>query len=434
MTGQGAKVRYEFMHPREQLVTIMRRVYGYGMTTTSGGNISILDDDGDIWITPGGIDKGGLTEADIVRMRGAAMVEGVHQPSSEYPFHRAIYARRPDIRAVLHAHPAALVAFSLVRKIPDTSIIPQAHAVCGAVGYAPYAIPGSEELGRNLAEAFAQGFDSVLLENHGVATGGRDLLEAFQRFETLDFCARTLINASTLGSVRSLTPGEIALSQQRKGLPDADPLPRSSTERSMRRDMRDMVQRAYRQRLMTSTEGTVSARVDGESFLISPYGVDRSSIEESDFVMVRAGKKDRGTVPSRAVGLHREIYAAQPALNAIASAQSPAVTAFSVTGSSLDTAIIPESYIVLRAIPVVRYGRQFSDEKALAREITPSSPVAFLENDAVLTTGATLTQAFDRLEVAEFSARAVLNAMKLGPIARIDKEALDAIAEKFGLV
>jgi L-fuculose-phosphate aldolase len=429
-------MKYEYMHPREQLVTIMRRVYGYGMTTTSGGNISILDESGDIWITPGGIDKGGLTEGDIVRMRGDSVVEGTHPPSSEYPFHRAIYSRRPDIRAVLHAHPAALVAFSLVRRIPDTSIIPQARSVCGAVGYAPYAIPGSEELGRNLADAFARGFDSVLLENHGVATGGRDLLTAFQRFETLDFCARTLINASSLGQARALGPDEIALSQQGKNLrlPEVDPLPRSSVERSLRRDMREMVHRAYRQRLMTSTEGTVSARVESDSFLISPYGVDRSYLDESDFVMVRGGKRERGTVPSRAVVLHREIYAAQPEINAIASAQSPAVTAFSVTGTRLDSAIIPESYVVLRSIPLVRYGRQFSDEHALAREISASSPVAFLENDAVLTTGATLTQAFDRLEVAEFSARAVLNAMKLGPIARIDEAALDAIEEKFGLV
>jgi L-fuculose-phosphate aldolase len=429
-------MKHEYMHPREQIVTIMRRVYGYGMTTTSGGNISILDETGDVWITPGGIDKGGLIESDILRMRGDAVVEGKHPPSSEYPFHRAIFSRRPDIRAVLHAHPAALVAFSLVRKIPDTSIIPQARSVCGAVGFAPYAIPGSQELGRNLAQAFAGGFDSVLLENHGVATGGRTLLEAFQRFETLDFCARTLINASSLGPARSLAPEEIALAEQGKNvhLPEFDPLPRSSMELSLRRDMREMVHRAYRQRLMTSTEGTVSARVDRESFLISPFGVDRSYLDESDFVLIRRGMRERGTVPSRAVVLHQEIYAAQPEINAIASAQSPAVTAFSVTGRSLDSAIIPESYVVLRTIPLVSQGRQFTDERALAREISPQSPVAFLENDAVLTTGASLMQAFDRLEVAEFSARAVLNAMKLGPIARIDEAALDAIEEKFGLV
>jgi L-fuculose-phosphate aldolase len=429
-------MRYGYMHPREQLVTIMRRVYGYGMTTTSGGNISILDEDGDIWITPGGIDKGGLLESDIVRMRGDAVVEGGHPPSSEYPFHRAIYARRPDIRAILHAHPAALVAFSLVRQIPDTSIIPQARAVCGAVGYSAYAIPGSEELGRNLAESFAKGFDTVLLENHGVAAGGRDLLEAFQRFETLDFCARTLINARTLGAARSLAPEQIALSRQGKNLrmPETDPRTRSTVERSLRRDMRELAHRAYRQRLMTSTEGTVSARVDADSFLISPYGVDRSYIEESDFVLVHRGARERGSLPSRAVILHQEIYAAHPGINAVASAQSPSVTAFSVTGTPLDSAIIPESYIVLRGIPLVEFGRQFTDERSLAREISPGTPVVLLENDAVLTTGGSLTQAFDRLEVAEFSAKAILNAMKLGAIARIDAAALDAIEEKFGLV
>ena len=271
----------------------------------------------------------------------------------------------------------------------------------------------------------------------GVATGGRDLLEAFQRFETLDFCARTLIDASSLDRPAPHRRKRSPFLEQGKNLRMAefDHSPRSSAERSLRRDMREMVHRAYRQRLMTSTEGTVSARVDADSFLISFRSASTASyLDESDFVLVRDGKRERGSVPGGAVVLHQEIYAAQPKINAIASAQSPAVTAFSVTGRSLDSAIIPESYVVLRGIALVRYGRQFSDEKAVAREITPHAPVAFLENDAVLTTGASLTQAFDRLEVAEFSARAVLNAMKLGPIARIDEAALEAIEEKFGLV
>ena len=429
-------MKYEYMHPRQQIVTIMRRVYGNGMTTTSGGNISIKDESGDVWITPGGTDKGVMVEADVVRMRGAEVVEGGHPPSSEYPFHRAIYERRPDIRAILHAHPDALVAFSLVRQIPDTSIIPQARAVCGAVGYAPYAIPGSEELGRNLAETFAKGFDTVLLENHGVATGGHDLLEAFQRFETLDFCARTLINATALGAATGLTPAQIALSNQGKNyqLSESDPQPHGSPELSLRRDICELVHRAYRQRLMTSTEGTVSARVDGESFLISPYGVDRSYLEESDLVLIHRGMRERGAIPSRAVMLHQEIYAANPEIHAVASAQSPAVTAFSVTGTDLDSAIIPESYVVLRGIPMIEFGRQFTDERRLAHEISTRTPVVLLRNDAVLTTGKSLTQAFDRLEVAEFSARAILSATRLGAIARIDRGALEAIEEKFGLV
>jgi len=428
-------MKYEYMHPREQLVTIMHRVYGYGMTTTSGGNISIRDESGDIWITPGGTDKGAMTEADIVRVRGDTVIEGVHPPSSELPFHRAMYEVRPDVQAVLHAHPAALVAFSLVRTIPDTSIIPQARAVCGEVGYAAYAIPGSEELGRNIASAFEKGFDTVLLEIHGVVAAGHDLLEAFQRFETLDFCARTLINAGVLGTAQSLGHEQIAQFNQGKNrtLPEFDARARSSAELAVRREMREFIHRAYRQRLMTSTEGTVSERLNGNSFLISPYGIDRANLDESDFVHIKDGKRERGLIPSRAVVLHREIYGANSSINAIVSAQSPAVTAFTVTGTPLESATIPESYIELRDMPLIAFGRQFSDEKALAAEISARTPVVLLRNDAILTTGKNLTEAYDRLEVAEFSANAILNAAKLGSVRRIGAQELEAIREKFAL-
>ncbi len=177
-------MKIDLLHPRDQIVMVMKRIYGYGMTTTSGGNISILDPDGDIWISPGGVDKGSLLPEDIVRVRRDGSYEGIHNPSIELPFHRAIYRSRSDLGAVIHAHPVALVSFSVARKIPDTSVVLKARKICGKVGYAPYALPGSEELGRNLAAVFGEGYNTVLLENHGVAIAGKDLFEAFMRFET----------------------------------------------------------------------------------------------------------------------------------------------------------------------------------------------------------------------------------------------------------
>ena len=112
------------LHPADQIVMIMNRIYYYGMTTTSGGNLSIRDSEGTVWISPSGIDKGSLRREDIMQIKPDGTIVGIHRPSSEYPFHLAIYKKRPDLKAVLHAHPPALVAFSLLRKIPDTSIIP----------------------------------------------------------------------------------------------------------------------------------------------------------------------------------------------------------------------------------------------------------------------------------------------------------------------
>jgi L-fuculose-phosphate aldolase len=208
-------MKFDLLHPREQLVQIMDRLYRYRLTTTSGGNLSILDENGDLWITPAAVDKGNLSPRDIMCLKAGGRVEGPHKPSSEYPFHQMIYERRPDFRAIVHAHTPALITFSIARQVPDTRIIPQAHHVCGEVGYAPYALPGSRQLGENIAHTFAQEYDVVILENHGVVAAGPDPLTAFQRLETLDFCARTQIQASSLGPVNSLTDEQIALFEKR---------------------------------------------------------------------------------------------------------------------------------------------------------------------------------------------------------------------------
>ena len=195
------------VHPRDEIMRTMERIYRNRMTTTSGGNLSIRDDSGDIWISPARVDKGNLTRRDIVCVRTDGSVDGPHRPSSEFPFHKAIYDRRPDVRAIVHAHPVALVAFSICRQTPDTRLFHQAHSVCGRTGFAPYAIPGSTELGQNIAATFGEGADSVILENHGVVVGGESLAAAFERFEAFEFAGKTVIKARHLGEIRYLTDG-----------------------------------------------------------------------------------------------------------------------------------------------------------------------------------------------------------------------------------
>ena len=157
-------------------------------------------------------------------MRADGTADGRHPPSSELPFHRAIYAARPDLRAIVHAHPVALVAFSICGRVPDTRLLPTARRVCGRVGFAPYALPGSEALGRRIAQTFAEGFDCAVLENHGVVTAGASLQEAFERFETLEFCAKTIIKAGLLGEVRYLADDAGRAAAAARGGPAGVPL------------------------------------------------------------------------------------------------------------------------------------------------------------------------------------------------------------------
>ncbi|WP_445725660.1 class II aldolase/adducin family protein [Flavobacterium sp.] len=148
----------KLIHPRNQITEIISRIYKRGMTTTSGGNISIIDESGDIWVTPSAVDKGSLRPSDIVCVKKDGTIIGDHKPSSEFPFHKAIYESRPDIKSVIHAHPPALVSFSIVRQIPNTNVISQAKHVCGPIGYATYEVPGSDELGAVIGEEFKKGY------------------------------------------------------------------------------------------------------------------------------------------------------------------------------------------------------------------------------------------------------------------------------------
>jgi len=425
-------INFDLLHPRDQIVSIMERIYGYGMTTTSGGNISVLDYNGDIWISPAGVDKGSLRPVDIVCVKKDGTVEGIHKPSSELPFHKAIYERRQDIRAILHAHPAALVSFSIVRKIPDTDVLSTARQICGQVGYAPYAIPGSAQLGDNIAGVFARGHDTVLLENHGVVTAGESILQAFQRFETLDFCARLIIKANILGKPYQLTQAQIDLSYvKRNYLPEFEPHHHSSREKELRKKMVELVRRSYDQMLITSTEGTFSARVDENSFIITPFGKDRKCLDIEDFVLVDNGRRETGKLPSRSVLMHEAIYKKHRDINAIILAFPPNMMAFAVSCTPFDTRTIPESYIMLRDIPSMPFGTQYLGLEKLAETISREAPLALIENDCLICTGTDLLQAFDRLEVAEFSAKAIISAKVLGDVVLINAEQTEDIKRVF---
>ena len=423
---------FDLLHPSEQIAATLLRIYAGGMTTTSGGNLSIRDESGDTWITPKGIDKGALSARDIVRIAADGKVEGLHPPSSEHPFHKAIYARRPDLAAIIHGHPPALVAFSVVRQTPATEIIPQAQRVCGRVGYAPYRVPGSEALGESIAGAFEDRCDAVIMENHGTVVAGASLSAAFQRFETLEFCARTLIRTRQIGRVQALSAAEIArFEHQDNLLPELASVVHPADERALRSEIVKFVRRATAQGLMISTYGTVSARWRGDDFLITPTGIDRRELRPGDVVQIRDGSREPGKLPSRSVRLHRSIYQSHPHVQSIILTQSPNAMAFAVSGQRFDTRTIPESYLLLKDVPLVPYGEQFAGGRGVVRRLSPGTPILLLQNDCILVTGRSVLDAFDRLEVAEFSARSIIDASALGEIVPMDAQAVADLEANF---
>ena len=207
----------------------------------------------------------------------------------------------------------------------------------------------------------------------------------------------------------------------------------TSEEQSARRDMITFIKRSYRMGLFTATHGTYSVRLSDDSFLITPYGMDRAYLSEEDLVRVKGGMKELNKIPSRAVHLHELIYKNDPNIRAVLQAHPTNAMAFAVTDATFDVRTIPESYIQLRDVMKEPFDKLYTDPEGLAKEFTPASPAMMVENNCVIVTGDSLLQAFDRLEVLESTAHSIVHSAGLGDIVHITDEEVEDLKVAFNL-
>ena len=172
-------------------------------------------------------------------------------------------------------------------------------------------------------------------------------------------------------------------------------------------------------------------RVEGDAFLITPFQVDRGTVDVQDLVLVRDGKAEAGKLPSRAAVVHQAIYRKHAEVGAIVNAYPVNATAFSVTGTVLDSRTIPESYVVMRHVVRAPFGMQFGDGEELANLLSVTRPSVILENDGVLVTGSDVLEAFDRLEVLESTAEAIINARAVGELQPLSDDVTKGLDQAF---
>ena len=193
---------------REQVASVMRRLYRQGLTTCSGGNVSLRCGDV-VLITPSGTDKGEITAGQIgaVTISGENLAPGLRL-SIETEMHLEVYRNRPDVKGIVHAHPVTASAFAAMDAEIDTRLTAETWHVLGVPVRAPYALMGTKELAQIVGQAARQG-NAVIMENHGVLTMGETLFRAFDRMELLEAAARMTWIAATMGCSRPLTEARI---------------------------------------------------------------------------------------------------------------------------------------------------------------------------------------------------------------------------------
>ncbi len=201
---------------RREIVQVCRRLYDRGLIAGPDGNVSVRIAPDRLLVTPAGMSKVDVAPDDLVELSldpdgpGAGRrPRGTRRASSEVAMHRRIYRRRPDVQAVVHAHPPVATGFAVAGEAFMACVLPEVIFQVGWVPLVPYATPGSEALA-DLFEPLLANHDAFLMANHGATTVGATLTLAHQRMESLEHSARILLTARLLGRVNVLSADQVS--------------------------------------------------------------------------------------------------------------------------------------------------------------------------------------------------------------------------------
>lgn len=201
----------------QELVEYGRRLWERNLVGATEGNLSARWDDGHFLITSSGRSKGHLCVKDVIllRMDGTlADANPTGRPSSEWEHHAVIYRHRPDVQAVIHAHPPVATSYAVADEPIPANVMPEAVMVLGPVAHVPFGLTGTPALGQAL-EPYVGGHKTFLLAHHGATVLGASVADACHRMETLERVAQVLLVANQLGGAKPLPDDVFApLAQQ----------------------------------------------------------------------------------------------------------------------------------------------------------------------------------------------------------------------------
>ena len=230
------------MNAIENLITISHLLYSKGFVSALDGNVSVRLENGNFLTTRSGINKGMVTADDILEVDGEGKTHISHptshiaiKPSTEFGMHLFIYNNRPEINAVVHAHPIYATGFAAARQPLVSCVFPEVIVGLGAIPLAEYATPSTEEVAQSLAP-FVNHADAIMLANHGVVTYGIDLWDAYYKMEKVEHAAHITFIARMLGGEKLLSTEDIeklhAISMASYGKDFSDKIACTTTESS----------------------------------------------------------------------------------------------------------------------------------------------------------------------------------------------------------
>jgi len=202
---------------RADIVEIGRRMYARGYTASNDGNISVRIDTNRLLMTPKSVCKGFMTpDMMCVTDLDGKKLQGDRDPSSEMLMHLEVYRQRPDVQAVVHAHPPTATGFAVAGIPLDRAVLAEVLTTLGSIPLAEYATPSTAELPEAVGK-YIKAHDGMLLANHGALTVGGDLYSAYYKMETIEHFAKISLVARTLGRENLISREEVMRLQELRG-------------------------------------------------------------------------------------------------------------------------------------------------------------------------------------------------------------------------
>lgn len=197
-----------FKKKRKKVAYFMRRLYKMGLTTTSGGNISMLYNN-HILVTPSTLDKGKLKAKHIaiLTIDGKNLTPEI-KPTSEIDMHIEVYRKNRFVKSIVHAHPVTASAFACTKNNINTKLMAEHYAILGTPVRAKYATMGTRELARNVSKVSTKS-KTILMDNHGVLATGKTILQAFDRIEVLENAAKLTLITEIIKGKKTIPDSEL---------------------------------------------------------------------------------------------------------------------------------------------------------------------------------------------------------------------------------
>ncbi len=196
---------------KRDIITVGKMLYDKGYIAATDGNISIRISANRIITTASGVSKGFLKDEHIVVVDGdGGILSGRRKPSSELKMHLAAYKLRPEIKAIVHAHPPTCTAFTIAGVSLAKCVLPEVVMTLGVIPTADYATPTTQEVPESIKEYITR-YDAVILDRHGAITvSKKDVFDAYYKLEKIEHTAEITLKARQLGNIKTLSDKQVA--------------------------------------------------------------------------------------------------------------------------------------------------------------------------------------------------------------------------------